>query len=352
VTHSPVQMQDGWPVAPPQEHGFNAVLVAAIGPRFAAWTDANMHAIVVARDGVLVYEQYFTGEDARWSVGPVGRVTYDASTKHDLRSVTKSVTSLLVGLAVDRGRIKDLDAPVFSFFPEHDDLRTPEKESITLRHLLTMSAGLAWNEIVPWDKENSERLMVLAPNLCRYVLEQPLVNRPGRVYNYCGGATELLAGILRKVSGRPLDDQASEELFGPLGITDVEWLHYPKGDLAAASGLRLRARDLAKIGQLVLDRGASQGKRIISADWIEESVTPRINGDGPYFYGYQWWLGRSLRNRREISWIGGFGLGGQRLFIVPDLNLVVVSMAGRYDSQIRIDVGSLLLNDYVLSAVH
>src|SRR5579859_4285966 len=158
---SPIQMHDGWPVAPPEEHSLDAALLAGIGARFEAWADANMHAILVARDGVLVYEHYFTGEDYRWGVGPIGRVTYDASTKHDLRSVTKSVTSLLVGLAVDRGRIKDLDAPVFSFFPEHDDLRTPEKDSITLRHLLTMSAGLAWNETVPWDKENSERLMVL-----------------------------------------------------------------------------------------------------------------------------------------------------------------------------------------------
>ena len=351
-TSSPARIEDGWPVGSPVEHGLDPALIAAISPRFEEWTDANMHAILVVRHGVLVYEHYFTGEDRRWGIGPVGRVAYDAHMKHDLRSITKSVTSLLVGIARDQGYIQDLDASVFSFFPEHDDLRTPETDAITVRHLLTMSAGLAWNELVPWNKlENSETCMAAAPNLYRYVLEQPLANPPGRVFNYCGGGTELLAGILQKVSGTSLDKYAKEGLFDPLGMRDVQWLHYPNGDFAAASGLRLSARDLAKIGQVMLDLGMWQGRRIVSTRWVEESTSPQINGDGPFFYGYQWWLGRSLINRREATWVAALGYGGQRLFIVPDLNIVVVSMAGRYNSQIRCDVGNLLLNDYVLSAV-
>lgn len=353
---SPAQREDGWPVAPPEQQGLDPVSIAAIGPRFEKWTDATMHAVLIVRHGVLVYEHYFTGEDHRWGIGPVGPVTHDAHVKHDLRSVTKSVTSILVGIAREHGHMEDLDASVFSFFPEYDDLRTPEKETITLRHLLTMSAGLAWDELMPWNKpENSEKCMGAAPNPYRYVLEQPLVNRPGGVFNYSGGATELLGGILQKVSGTSLDKQAKVGLFDPLGIRDVQWFHYPSGDLAAASGLRLRARDLAKIGQLMLDGGAWQGKRIVSARWVEDSTTPQINenglGGGLFFYGYQWWLGRSLLNRRETKWIAAMGYGGQRLFIVPDLNIVVVVFAGRYDSQIRIDVSTLLLNEHVLSGV-
>ena len=325
-------MHDGWSVASPEQHGLDPALIGTIGPRFEAWTDANVHAILVAHTSVLVYEQYFTGEDYRWGEGYVGRVAYDVSMKHDLRSVTKSVTSLLVGIAVGRGFIKNVDAPVFSFFPEYGDLRTPEKDRITLRHLLTMSAGLAWNETVPFSNpENTERRMAVAPDPYRYVLERPLVYPPGDVYNYCGGATELLAGILRKESGRPLDEQAKEDLFDPLGISDAQWMHYPNGKPAAASGLKLRPRDLAKIGQLVLDNGIWQGRQIVPSAWIKDSIMPHIKGQEPFFYGYQWWLGRSLLDRREVNWVAGSGFGGQRLFIVPSENIVVAVMAGRYN---------------------
>jgi CubicO group peptidase (beta-lactamase class C family) len=305
-------VDDGWPAGVPEQHGLDPELIGAIGPRFEAWADANLHAILVVRHGVIVYEQYFAGEDHRWGVGSVGRVAYDASMEHDLRSITKSVTSLLVGIAVDRGEIRDLNASVFSFFPEHDDLRTPEKDQITLQHLLTMSAGLDWNEAVPGsDPQNSERRMAGAADLCRYVLEQPIASPPSQVWNYSGGTTELLAGILRKISAKALAERAKEDLFEPLGISDAQWMHYPNGEPAAASGLRLRPRDLAKIGQVVLDGGVWQGKQIVSAAWIEQSTTPQINGEGPFFYGYQWWLGRSLVGRREINWIAGSGLGGQ-----------------------------------------
>lgn len=352
IAHMPAQMQDGWPVAPPAEHDLDPGVLAAIAPRFEAWTDANMHAILVVRHGVLVYEHYFAGDDWLWGLGPVGRVVFEATTKHDLRSVTKSVTALLVGIAIDRRQIPNVDAPVFLFFPECDDLRTPEKDAITVRHLLTMSSGLAWNEVVPWsDPENRERHMGAAADLPRYVLEQPLVNPPGRVYNYCGGGTELLGEILRRVSGSTLGERAKLDLFDPLGISDSQWLCYPTGRHAAASGLRLRPRDLAKIGQVALDRGVWRDRRVVSAAWAEESAAPHINGDGPFFYGYQWWLGRSLINRREIHWSAGFGYGGQRLFIVPELDIVAVCTAGRYESTLRCDVGSIVLNDHVLSAV-
>jgi CubicO group peptidase (beta-lactamase class C family) len=277
-------MHDGWPVAAPEQHDFDPELIRTIGSRFETWPDANVHAILVVRHGTLVYEQYFTGEDTRWGEGYVGRVTYEATMKHELRSITKSVVSLLVGIELDRGGINGVDTPIFSFFPEHDDLRTSEKDRITLRHFLTMSPGLAWNEAVPHSNpENSERRIAIALDPYRYVLEQPLVSPPGQVYNYSGGATQLLAGILHKVSGRSLKEQAKEDLFDPLGIHDVQWMHYPNGEPSAAGGLRLRPRDLAKVGQLVLDRGVWQDRRIVSAAWIDESIKPHIKGQDPFF---------------------------------------------------------------------
>ncbi|WP_119303416.1 serine hydrolase domain-containing protein [Dongia deserti] len=228
--------------------------------------------------------------------------------------ITKSVTSLLVGIAIDRGWLGSLEESVFTFFPEHADLRTPEKERISLSHLLTMSTGWAWNEDLPYrDPQNSERLMTDAPDRCRYVLEQPLIRPPGRTYNYNGGATALLAEILCRASGRPIDILARQELFDPLGISDVEWIRYGDGTPVAASGLRMRPRDLLKIGQLVLWKGTWQDGQIVRRSWIEESTAPHINGEGLFFYGYQWWLGRSLVNRQEVKWVSGTGWGGQRL---------------------------------------
>jgi CubicO group peptidase (beta-lactamase class C family) len=347
----PAALADGWVVASPESVGLDGDLIRGIGPHFESWTDTNAHAILIARHGKLVYERYFTGEDWKWGEA-LGRVAYDATKRHDLRSVTKSVTSLLFGIAVDRGWIADLDAPVFTCFPEHADLRTAEKDTITLRHLLTMTTGFAWNEDLPYQNpQNSERLMTDAPDRCRYVLEQPIVRPPGRVYIYNGGTTALLAAILTKASGQPLDVLAQRELFAPLGIDDVEWIRYIDGTPVAASGLRMRPRDLLKIGQMVLDGGRWQNKQVVSRAWIEESTAPHINGEGLFFYGYQWWLGRSLTNREEIKWISGVGYGGQRLYIVPSKGLVVLTMAGLYNSTMFHGiVGEVVLRRYALQS--
>ncbi|TIO05519.1 MAG: serine hydrolase [Mesorhizobium sp.] len=280
------------------------------------------------------------------------RVTYHAGLRHDLRSITKSITSLLFGIGVDRGWINDLDEPVFSFFPEYADLNTPDKARINLRHLLTMSAGFAWNEDLPYSNPaNSERRMIDAPAPYRYVLEQPINRPPGAAHCYNGGLTALLAAILEKRSGYPLDILAKETLFEPLGIQDVEWIRYADGTPNAVSGLRMRPRDLARIGQLVLDRGMWKGRPIISAAWIDESTSPHVNGAGLFFYGFQWWLGRSLVNRQEIRWISAVGYGGQRLYIVPSLDLVVVVMAGLYDNPfLQSMVGEVILRRYALPA--
>jgi hypothetical protein len=161
----PADMADGWPVAAPEKMGLDGELIRGIGPHFDSWTDANAHAILIARHGTLVYERYFTGEDQIWGK-PLGSVTYDAAKRHDLRSITKSVTSLLVGLGIDRGWLGDLDAPVFSFFPEHAGLRTLEKDAMTVRHLLTMSTGLQWNEELPYSNPQNSAAMSWSSRCC------------------------------------------------------------------------------------------------------------------------------------------------------------------------------------------
>jgi CubicO group peptidase (beta-lactamase class C family) len=345
---APAVLDDGWAVAAPADEGFDPAELCAVGP---ALEETNAHAVLVVRHGKLVYERYFAGEDQRWGQ-PLGRIPHDAATRHDLRSITKSVTSLLVGIAVDYGWIKDIDAPVLSLLPQYADLRSPEKDRITLRHLLTMSSGLAWSEDLPYsDPRNSERLMSDAPDPYRYVLEQPFATVPGERWTYSGGSTALLSAVLKQVSGRSLKVLAREVLFAPLGIDDVEWVRYPNGDPVAASGLRLRPRDIAKIGRLVLDHGAWQGRQIVSADWIAQSTTKQIAAEDETDYGFQWWLGHSQVDGQDLRWSAGVGWGGQRLFLVPDRDLLVVVTAGLYDQPDQQDaLGRTVLERYVLPA--
>jgi len=320
-----------WTTATPEEVDLDGEALAGIDEQFNAWKEANVHAALIARRGKLVAEHYFTGEDQAWG-RDLGTVAYDRTMLHDLRSVTKSVVSLVYGIAqADHPELARLDTPVFDFFPEHRELATNGREAITLRHLLEMSAGLRWNEDVPYsDPENSEIRMTLADDRCRYVLEQDLVRPPGRSWIYSGGASALIAEIVSRAAGKEIDALATERLFAPLGIAEHDWLSYDDGVPIAASGLRLKPRDTLKLGQLVLQNGMWEGERIVPADWIAASTSPQINGQGLFFYGHHWWLGRSLVARREIGWTAGVGWGGQRLFIVPDAEMVVLVHAGLY----------------------
>ena len=246
-----------WPVATPRASDSPGATLCPIVKWLTNWKEGNVHSVLVVRHGKLVFEHDFAGIDEHLG-SSVGEVTFGPETRHDARSMTKSVTELLVGIAIDRGWIKSIDASVLSFFPQYADLRTPEKDRITLRNLLTMSSGLEWHEFdTPYTSDsNSENRMDSAKDPYRYALEQPIIAPPGRLWNYNSGSTELLGAILRKATGKPLDQLASSLLFEPLGITDVEWYKYAQGNPSAAAGLRLRPRDLAKIGQLVLQRGA------------------------------------------------------------------------------------------------
>ena len=172
-----------------------------------------------------------------------------------------------------------------------------------------MSSGLKWDELIPYSNPaNSELQMIRAADPIRYVLEQPVIAPPGSVYNYNGGNTTLLAAVLTKLTGKRLDDYAKEKLFGPLGITDFEWVNLPStGQPAAASGLRLRPRDAAKLGQLMVADGVWNDTQILPPGWTGSSMKPRINGEGLYYYGYQWWLGRTMRDDKSLHWAAGVG---------------------------------------------
>jgi len=301
--------------------------------RLAASSEANIHAVLVARGGKLVFERYFRGSDeipGRFYGRRVENVSFDADTLHNVKSVSKSIASLAVGIAIDRGLIRSVNEPIFSFFPELSDLRSPEKEPIQLVHALTMSMGLKWVEATPdTGDDNDEVRMHMAPDPCRYVLGLAATARPGQEFFYNTGALALVSAIVRKATGRPLDEFARETLFEPMGITGVEWIRV-KGDTDAGGGLRLRPRDMAKIGQLVLAGGRWNDRQLVSKAWIETSTAPKLKATDNQSYGYLWWLGRSRLAERDILWVGALGRGGQSIRIVPEFDLVVVVTAGYY----------------------
>ena len=330
----PAARDDGWPVASVNEDKLiDRAELCRMADRLAS-SAANVHSVLVARGGKLVFERYFRGSDeipGRIYGRRVENITFDADTLHDMKSVSKSVASLAVGIAIDRGLIRSVNEPIFSFFPELSDLRSPEKDRIQLLHVLTMSMGLAWVEATPatGDDDNDEARMHRARDACRYVLGLAATAPAGQEFFYNTGALALVSAIIRKATGRPLDEFAREALFEPLGITAVEWERY-KGDTNAGGGLRLRPRDMAKIGQLVLAGGRWNDRQIVSKEWIETSTASKIKATDGQFYGYLWWLGRSLLNGREVQWAGALGRGGQSIRIVPELDLVVVVTAGYY----------------------
>ena len=354
ICGTPVAIGDGWPIDTPESVGLNGERLCGIEAHLKA-TNENVHAVVIARRGKLVFEQYFSGYDYPWGI-PEGRFAFDATTKHDMRSVSKSVTSLLVGIAIDRKLIAGVEEPVVKFFPEYAALKTPGWDSITLRSLLTMSPGIRWNENLPWtDPRNDEPHLGKDPDPMRYVLSKPIASPPGTVWNYNGGGTDLLGNMIERVSGKPFDAFAREVLFQPLGSTDWEWKTYQNGRIAPVAGLRLRPRDAAKIGQFILNRGAWGGQQVVSAEWIAQSAVPRFQAigyfGGLFFYGYQWWLGRSLAGEKEVTWIAAIGLGGQHVVIVPEFDLVVMTTGGLYASPRQGNAMLEILYSFVIPAL-
>ncbi|HEY6738585.1 MAG TPA: serine hydrolase [Actinopolymorphaceae bacterium] len=307
----------------------------------------GLHAVVVVHHGRTALEYYGTGRDRSWFTD-FGVVAFEPHTLHDLRSVTKSVVALLYGIALGDGRVPDPAEPLRVGFPRYADLwADPARARLTIEHALTMSLGLEWKEEVPYDSPaNAEIAMELAPDRYRYVLERPIAGPPGVVWSYCGGASALLGRLISGGTGLPLEEFAREALFAPLGIETFEWQAGRDGVASAASGLRLRPRDLARIGELVAAGGGWAGRAVVPSDWIDAVLRPRLPVEWGGRYGYQWYLGESEGHR----WAAAIGNGGQRLTVLPDLDLVVVVTAGNYDDPEQWRVPQAVLDQVVLPA--
>lgn len=335
---APPELNDGWTVAAPgsvglEEARFTAALAAA-----ADRNRSRIDSLLVAQRGRLVFEKYFRNAAA--------------DKPHDLRSATKSITSLLVGIALDRGDLKSIDEPVASFFPDYVTRESQQHfRAITVRHLLTMSSGLAADDWNPKSPGNEER-MYRTRDWLKFFFDLPADAAPGATYRYCTAGVVVLGEIVARASGLPLERFADEHLFSPLGIRDATWAKAPRGVIDSGGHLRLRSRDFLKIAQLMLQGGQWQGRQIVSREWVEASVRiahflPNAGPTGPAT-GYLWWL-QPVREGRATSYQAR-GNGGQFLFVVPEFELVAAFTGEAFNDNERQMLPFIIMHEHVIPA--
>ncbi len=345
----PVQRADGWSTGTLADNGIEPERIGLLLHEIRQGDLEEIHALLIARGGTIVFEEYFqpwTGIDSL----------------HVLNSATKSVASTLVGIAAQHELVGSYDQSIADLFPDHTDIfdAEPAKRDIRLSHVLTMTAGLEWDvDRHPSELDTHDRRVLDASDPVRYVLERPVVAEPGTAFLYSGGLSSLLTAIVGSVSGLPADTFAAGHLFEPLGITQYDWLHMASGLAIGSYGLRLTARGLAKIGQLYLQGGRWNGEQILQESWVDAAVRPWAKSyQDMTWYGFQWWLnglqnddGR-ITNHNDI-WVAS-GYGGQKLFVIPSLDLVVVffGCSGTYECGMSDAVPHLALYNYILKAMN
>ena len=299
---APLDTGDGWPVSTPATEGFDETALALSLDLF--YSDTAFHnalTLVVARHGRLVVEAF-------------ARDPSERERKRNIQSATKSVTSLIFGILRDQGRFANLDQPLQEVL-SGDFPSDPAKRSITLRHLLTMTSGIAFDN----EDFTVELLVDLPADPVAHILAKPMYAMPGDSFYYRDADPHLVSAAVTRVTGETLEEVARRELFAPLGITDIHWEADAAGNSLGPIGLFLRARDRAKLGELVLRRGSWHDRRIVSEAWIEESTSPQVMGHDPEApYGYYWWM------VPELDGFTAMGHGGNYIFVAPAADLVVV----------------------------
>jgi len=293
---------DGWRTSSPEEQGMDS-------QRLAQMLDAiqqkhlPLHSLLVIRNGYLVSETYFQ--------------SYQPENVHEIYSVTKSVISTLIGIAMDKGFIDRLDQRVVDFFPQRKfNNLDPRKQAMTLEDLLTMTSGLDWE-----DEDPTFREMTQSSDWVKYVLDKPMIHSPGSQFNYCSGCSHVLSAILQETTGMTTLEFAEQNLFEPLGINGKAWPKDADGVPIGGWGLMITPREMAKLGYLYQHRGEWDGRQIVSAQWVEKATQKQIDVDEEMGYGYQWWTYPSLDAYTAL------GLRGQTIFVIPESDLVIVTTA-------------------------
>jgi CubicO group peptidase (beta-lactamase class C family) len=335
---------NGWTKSRPDSVGLNEKVLSALDSDLASGKYSLVDTFAIYRCGKVAFERAYThdygkiyGKEASergplnahlsgWYnyFDPAWHPYYHGTDLHSMQSVTKTVSSVIVGIAMNRGDFKGtLDTPLLNYFdPSKVKNIDDRKRRITLRHVLTMTTGLDWNEEVAYDDpKNDASLMEAADDWVQYVIDRPMAHEPGKVFNYSSGVSELLAHIFEKETGEDIEQYGAKYLFSPLGM-DHFWKRSPLGIVDTEGGLFLKNSDLAKIGYLYLNAGNWDGKQIVSKDWVQQSVTSFTDAEEDYKYGFKWWL-LPRTDRQGFVWMAR-GFGGQRLMVFPEEKMIAV----------------------------
>lgn len=343
----PPPARDGWPTARAGSVELSEDGLAAMGAAIRSGEFGQITSVLVARRGRLVYEDYFHGS---------------ATSLRNTRSVTKTVTGMLVGLAIARGSLTGIEARVLSILGRQPAKNAdPRKAQITVEDLMTMSSLLECDDWNQFSNGNEER-MYLVEDWLQFALDLPIKGFPpwatkpqdtpyGRSFSYCTAGVFLLGRVLERATGTGIEEFARAHLFGPLGITAFEWQRSPMGEAQTGGGLGLRSRDLLKLAQLYADRGRWSGRQIIPESWVDASVRARVRIDESNEYGYLWWLTALDVGERQFPAFYMSGTGGNKVYVIPQLELVTVITSENFGRGDAHQLSDRLLSEHILGSV-
>lgn len=346
----PEDRNDGWTCADMAAAGIDQERIVNLMKAITRGKHGDIHSLLVVKNGKLVVEEYFAANGGKHGPFVAGLFCEKV---HHLASTTKSVTSTLVGIAIDQGFIKNVEEPIYHYLPAYSALFGDDKKRIRICDMLTMTPGFEWRQFGVSDYKNDGMRMWRTDDVIKLVLEKPLETAPGKKFNYSNGVPTVTGAILKNAVGMDVATFAKECLFQPMEISDFVWTSYPDGSIETDGGLALRSRDLAKLGQLFLDGGLWNDKRVVSEQWVHESIRERLRF-GKLFnrwgYGYHWMQAESRVGNRVLHSYFVPGDGNQIVAVFPEVQMVIVCTAGNYGRDPKSDYYSLF-QEFILPAV-
>ncbi len=346
--HRTVNTSDGWQMALPNEVGMDEAILKDMVNKMHNGEFGKFDALVIVKDGKIILDEYENG--------------YNSKKVHEIASITKSITSLLIGMAKDKGEIKSEEEKIINYFNGYKIQNLDErKKAITIKDILTMRSGFNWNEwTTPMDKNNPLMKMYNNSSWIKTSINANMAYDPGTVFQYNSGGVILLDHIINSSTGMSSTKYAQKYLFEPLGIKEYFWskeIMFFGGTTNTGGGLNLRPRDLAKIGQMVLNKGKWNGKQIVSEEWLNESFKQHVElvnlGIMRSGYGYLWYIfPENMNTWGDNSIYACCGAGGQYMFIIPKYNTIVVTTANEFDDHSAILNGATeILYNYILKSI-
>ena len=353
---APIDIGDGWATASLADVNIDEQTIVNMMDRVVNGNFPGIDSVVIAKNNRLVLYWYDRSRELDQFDGWISNGDRE---RHILHSTSKSFTSALVGIAIDQGFIASTDVRFYDLFsyPSYQNW-DPRKADMTLQDALTMRLGLEWDEwSLPYSNPENDLVALNTTyfDWAKGLLDLPMVATPGTVYVYNTAATNAIGQAVENATGMPLADFANLNLFYPMQINDAIWATTPSGLPVGGSGLFLKSRDLAKFGQLYIDNGVWQGRQLVSPEWIADSVTRHVDisswASFSQGYGYQWWLGDFFHDAQPVDTWMTSGYGGQYIFAIPSLDLVVAFTGHNYENGANIDNLFVMMRQYILPAI-